>query len=52
MIEIPLPIPFSVISSPIQTSNIVPAVSVARMATVGRKVSRSKRPKFWTRLPL
>ncbi len=39
MIETPLPMPFSVINSPIQTSNIVPAVIDDRMATVGRNVS-------------
>ena len=32
MIETPLPMPFSVINSPIQTRNIVPAVIESRMA--------------------
>ena len=35
MIEMPLPIPFSVISSPSQTRNIEPAVRAASAVTVG-----------------
>src|SRR5688500_6944066 len=34
MIETPFPIPNSVISSPIQTNNIVPAVMVSKVAIV------------------
>jgi hypothetical protein len=45
MIEMPLPIPFSVINSPIQTSSIVPAVIDASTAIVDRAVSGLKRPK-------
>ena len=33
--EMPLPMPFSVISSPSQTRNIVPAVSETSVAIVG-----------------
>ena len=36
MSEMPLPMPFSVISSPSQTRNIVPAVMEATAAKVGR----------------
>jgi len=33
--DIPLPMPFSLISSPIQTRNMVPAVMVVTAANVG-----------------
>ena len=36
MIEMPLPMPFSVMSSPSHTRNMVPAVRVASVVTVGR----------------
>ena len=45
MIETPLPMPFSVISSPSQIRNIVPAAVVMRNASVGRTVRALKRPK-------
>ena len=35
MIEMPLPMPFSLMSSPIQTRNIVPAVIVMMAESVG-----------------
>ncbi|GBD13207.1 hypothetical protein HRbin24_01230 [bacterium HR24] len=38
----PLPMPFSVMSSPSQTRNIVPAAMVMRMVTVRRPVSPVK----------
>src|SRR5437870_3380243 len=42
MIETPLPIPFWVISSPIQTSRIVPAVIDEIMASVSSGAARAK----------
>ena len=42
--EIPLPIPFSVINSPNQTKNIVPAVSVINVATVLKHHSQNQNP--------
>jgi hypothetical protein len=44
MIEVPLPIPISVISSPIQTKSIVPAVIDRRIARDGSTVSPSNSP--------
>ncbi len=45
MIETPLPMPNSVINSPIQTRSIVPAVMVISVASVGRTVAGSPNPK-------
>ena len=44
MMEMPFPIPNSVISSPIQTSNMVPAVMVSNVASVGRIVAGLPKP--------
>ena len=51
MIEMPLPMPNSVISSPIQTSSIVPAVIVSRIARVGRIVSDSRTAEAFDQRP-
>jgi hypothetical protein len=44
MMEMPFPIPNSVMSSPIQTSSIVPAVMVNNVARVGRIVAEFPKP--------
>jgi hypothetical protein len=45
MIETPFPIPNSVMSSPIQTSSMVPAVIVSKVAIVGKTVLELPNPK-------
>ena len=45
MMETPLPIPNSVMSSPIQTSNIVPAVIVSKVAIVDSTMLELPNPK-------
>ena len=49
MTETPLPMPFSVINSPSQTRNIVPAARVRRVESV--PIGWLMMPKSWTTSP-